>query len=281
MFDRRLPESRQVLGALHEVASGRAMARSMARQPCSPRAAPRHASGPLCACIALKELVGMCGRFTQKFTWREIRELYELVGDARNLQAHYNIAPTDTVEVVRPSVGGTAELMPMHWGLIPYWWKKPLKQAPATFNARAETVATTPMFRDAFKRHRCIVPASGYYEWLKRPDGKQPYFISTADGKVLSLAGLWDQWRNPETKEMMTSCTIIVTDANALTRTVHNRMPVVLDDADVRSWLNGTAGGEVLKPAAEDRLQMWPVSRRVNKTGNSDDDATLIDEVAV
>ena len=222
----------------------------------------------------------MCGRFTQKYTWHEIRDLYELVGDARNLQAHYNIAPTDTVEVVRLGEGGAAELVPMRWGLVPYWWKKPLKQVPATFNARAETVATTPMFRDAFKRHRCIVPASGYYEWLKRPDGKQPYFMSARDGGVLSFAGLWDRWKNPETGEYVISCTIIVTNANKLTGTIHNRMPVVLDDADMRSWLNGAAGTELLKPAAEDRLRMWPVSRRVNKTGTGDNDPTLIDEVA-
>ena len=96
----------------------------------------------------------------------------------------------------------------MRWASFPYW-KKPLKQVPATFNARAETVATTPMFRDAFKRHRCIVPASGYYEWLKMPDGKQPYFMRAADGGMLSLAGLWDRWKNPETGELMTSCTIV------------------------------------------------------------------------
>jgi putative SOS response-associated peptidase YedK len=222
----------------------------------------------------------MCGRFTQKFTWHEIRDLYELVGAARNLQTHYNIAPTDKAEVVRSSVGGTTELVPMRWGFIPYWWKKPLKPVPATLNAKAETVAHTPMFRDAFKRHRCVVPASGYYEWLKRPDGKQPYFISAADGGVLSLAGLWDQWRNPETNELMISFTIIVTDANALTGPIHNRMPVALDDADVGPWLNGAVGAEVLKPTTEDRLHMWPVSRRVNKTGTGDDDPTLIDEVA-
>jgi putative SOS response-associated peptidase YedK len=151
---------------------------------------------------------------------------------------------------------------------------------PATFNVRAETVATTPMFRDAFKRHRCIVPASGYYEWLKRPDGKQPYFMSAADGGVLSLAGLWDRWKNPETGEFLTSCTIIVTNANTLTGTIHNRMPVVLDKADARAWLQGAAGTEILKPAAENCLRMWPVSRRVNKTGTGDDDPTLIDEVA-
>jgi putative SOS response-associated peptidase YedK len=224
--------------------------------------------------------LAMCGRFTQKFTWHEVRDLYELTGAARDLPAHYNIAPTDTVEVVRPSVGGTTELVPMRWGFIPYWWKKPSKQAPAAFNARAETVASTPMFRDAFKRHRCVVPATGYYEWLKRPDGKQPYFISAADGGVLSLAGLWDRWRNPETSELMTSCTIIVTDANKLTETIHNRMPVVLDNADVRPWLSGRGGTELLRPAGEDRLRMWPVSRRVNKTGTYDEDPTLIDEVA-
>ena len=110
----------------------------------------------------------MCGRFTQRYTWREIHDLYDLTGAARNLQAHYNIAPTDIVEVVRSAVGGAAELVPMRWGLIPYWWKKPLKQLPATFNARAESVVDKPMFRDAFKRHRCIIPASGYYEWKRR-----------------------------------------------------------------------------------------------------------------
>ena len=162
----------------------------------------------------------MCGRFTQKYTWHEIRELYELAGDARNLQTHYNIAPTDTVEVVRLGESGAAELVPMRLGLIPWWWEKPVKQLPATFNARAEGIASKPMFRDAFKRHRCVVPASGYYEWLKRPNGKQPYFMSAADGGVLSFAGLWDRWKNPETGELVTSCTIVVTNANALTGTI-------------------------------------------------------------
>ena len=151
----------------------------------------------------------MCGRFTQRYTWREIHDLYNLTGAARNLQAHYNIAPTDIVEVVRSAVGGAAELVPMRWGLIPYWWKKPLKQLPATFNARAESVVDKPMFRDAFKRHRCIIPASGYYEWITKLDGKQPYFISAADGGVLSFAGLWDRWKNAETGEPVISCTIM------------------------------------------------------------------------
>jgi len=176
-------------------------------------------------------------------------------------------SPTTTLRPLIPS---------MRWGLIPNWWKKPLKQLPASFNARAESVADKPMFRDAFRRHRCIIPASGYYEWIKRPDRRQPYFISAADGGVLSFAGLWDRWKNPETSGLMTSCTIIVTDANALTRSIHDRMPVVLDKVDIGPWLKGAGGTELLPSAAEDRLRMWPVSRRVNKTGSGDDDPTLL-----
>ena len=154
----------------------------------------------------------MCGRFVQRYSWHEVQDLYELPGGpARNLQAHYNIAPTDPVGIVRLDADGATELV-MRWGLVPWWCPKPLKLLPASFNARAETVANKPMFRDAFKRHRCIVPASGYYEWLKRPDGRQPYYISAADGGVLSFAGLWDRWKNPETGEPVVSCTIIVTD---------------------------------------------------------------------
>jgi putative SOS response-associated peptidase YedK len=124
----------------------------------------------------------MCGRFVQRYTWDDLQDLYDLPdGPARNLQAHYNIAPTDSVQVLRQASNGARELISMRWGLIPWWWKKPLKQLPASFNARAETVADKPMFRDAFQRQRCVIPASGYYEWLKRPDGKQPYFISATD----------------------------------------------------------------------------------------------------
>jgi putative SOS response-associated peptidase YedK len=223
----------------------------------------------------------MCGRFVQRYTWDDIQESYELPdGPARNLQAHYNVAPTDPINVVRAAAGGQAELVSMRWGLIPWWWKKTLKEMPASFNARAETVADKPMFRDAFRRNRCVIPASGYYEWLKKQDGRQPYFISAADGGVLSFAGLWDRWKNPETGKPVISCTIIVTDANELTRRIHDRMPVVIDKADIRRWLSGEGGTELLRPAAEGGLRMWPVSRRVNKTGTGDDDPTILDEVA-
>jgi len=107
----------------------------------------------------------------------------------------------------------------------------------------------------------------------------QPYFISAADGGVLSFARLWDRWKNPDTSEPVRSC-IIVTDANAVTRPIHNRMPVILDKGDSSPWLNDAVGAELLRPLADYRLRMWPVSRRVNKTGTGDDDPTLIEEVA-
>jgi putative SOS response-associated peptidase YedK len=109
----------------------------------------------------------MCGRFTQSYTWRELVELYRLTQPARNLRPRYNVAPTTAIDVVRLGETGP-ELVPMRWGLIPGWWKKTAKEGPSTFNARAETVAEKPMFRSAFRRTRCIVPASGYYEWRAR-----------------------------------------------------------------------------------------------------------------
>jgi putative SOS response-associated peptidase YedK len=221
----------------------------------------------------------MCRRLTERYTWRELHELYGLTGTSRNLQAHYNIAPTDALDVVKPVVDGTAELVSMRWGLIPYWWRKSLKFLPATFNAPAEGVADKPMFRDAFRWQRCIVPASGYYEWIARPDGMQPYYVSAADGGTLSFAGLWDRWRNLESGEHVTSCTIIVTDANTLMRPIHGQMPVILEPAYFKAWLYGRGGAELLRSTPDDKLRICPVSRRVNHSGAGDDDPTLIDEV--
>jgi len=216
----------------------------------------------------------MCGRFTQAYTWRELVALYRLTQPAVNLQPRYNIAPTTTIDAVIPHGTGKFELVRMRWGLIPSWWKKTTKEAPSTFNARAETVATKPMFRASFKRSRCVIPASGYYEWKATPTGKQPYYISAAGGSVLSFAGLWDEWHDVETGEPMKSCTIIVTAANKFTRKIHDRMPVILGKFE--PWLAGTGGVEMLAPASEDMLRMWPVSRKVNRVGN-DSDATLIE----
>ena len=160
----------------------------------------------------------MCGRFTNRLTWREIVALYRLSVPAmpeRNLPARYNICPTDTIDAVIKRER-RRELVPMRWGLVPSWWKKKAKEAPATFNARAETVAEKPMFRDAFKRSRCLIPASGYYEWQNTPTGKQPFYYATRDGSPLTFAGLWDEWKDIETRQPLMSCTMIITNANDL-----------------------------------------------------------------
>jgi len=164
-------------------------------------------------------------------------------------------------------------------GLIPAWWKKPPKDAPATFNARAETVATKPMFRAAFKSRRCIVPASGFYEWATEKDGKQPHFFSAADGSILGIAGLWERWREPGANEDMLSATIIVTSANEWMRRYHDRMPVTPAAEDYDGWLSCASGAELFDRPGP-RMREWRVSKRVNRVGN-DDDPTLIEPIDV
>jgi len=223
----------------------------------------------------------MCGRFTNRLTWREIVTLYRLSVPAqpeRNLPGRYNICPTDTIDTVVER-DGKRDLVPMRWGLVPWWWKKKIKEMPATFNARAETVADKPMFRDAFKRSRCLIPASGYYEWQATPTGKQPFYYTTCDGSALTIAGLWDEWKDRETNLPLMSCTMIVTGANDLASKIHDRMPVLLVPKDFENWLTGKAGIDLFRPAPDDYLQVWPVSRRVNTSRAAGDDQTLIEQV--
>ena len=224
----------------------------------------------------------MCGRFTNRLTWREVVALYRLAipfEPERNLPARYNICPTDTIDVIVER-GGKRNLAPMRWGLVPSWWRGRLKDVPATFNARAETVAEKPMFRDAFRRGRCLIPVSGYYEWVGTPTGKQPYYYTSRDGSPLTIAGLWDEWKDVETRALLQSCTMIVTNANALAAKVHDRMPVLLRPDDFDDWVGGKAGTELLKPAPDDYLQAWPVSRRVNSSRAPSDDPALTERVA-
>lgn len=213
------------------------------------------------------------------YTWQELVALYRLTLGTSNLQPRYNICPTTSIGAVVES-DAKRELVPMRWGLVPSWWKSPADKVPATFNARAETVAEKPMFRAAFRRNRCIIPASGYYEWQTTPAGKQPYYFTPTDGPILSIAGLWDEWKDIGTGEPLKSCTMIITSANEFVGKVHDRMPVLLSSDQFEPWLSGKAGVEVLKPAPEDVLQVWPVSRRVNSSRADDTDPTLIEAVA-
>jgi putative SOS response-associated peptidase YedK len=219
----------------------------------------------------------MCGRFTQLYSWPELVALYRLTMLPVNLQPSYNICPTDPADVLLPKESGGLDFVRMRWGLVPYWWSKPLKQVPATFNARSDTVATKPMFRDAFKRRRCVIPMSGFYEWRQMADGKQPFFISGDEAPVLSVAGLWDNWKNRETGETIRSCTMIVTEANPFMSEFHDRMPVFVGQETLQPWLEGKAGTETLLPASAAHLKAWPVSRRVNSSKADKDDRTLIE----
>ena len=150
----------------------------------------------------------------------------------------------------------------------------------ATFNARAETVKAKPFFRDAFKRSRCLIPVSGYYEWQNTQGGKQPWYFTARDGSpALTVAGLWDEWKNRETGEPLRSCTMIITEPNDFVAAVHDRMPVLLTEQQFQPWLTGEAGLEYLKPAPNDLLQKWPVSKRVNSSRADGDDLTLIEKV--
>jgi putative SOS response-associated peptidase YedK len=224
----------------------------------------------------------MCGRFTVKAAWAELVALYRLTMNAppHNLRPRYNVCPTDPVDVVTADEG-KRELVTMRWGLVPWWWSKPLKELRmATFNARGDTVETKPVFRDAFKRSRCLIPMSGYCEWQDTPSGKQPWYFTARDGSLLlTAAGLWDEWKNRATDERLKSCTMIIAEPNAFAAEIHDRMPVFLTEEQFAPWLRGEAGAEYLKPAPNDYLQRWPVSKRVNSSKADADDPTLIEPI--
>jgi putative SOS response-associated peptidase YedK len=222
----------------------------------------------------------MCGRFTRMYTWQELVALYRLTLGTSNLQPRYNICPTTKIDAI-VSIAGKRELIGMRWGLIPSWWNKSLKEMRlATFNARADTVATKPMFRSAFKRHRCIIPASGYYEWQTTPSGKQPYYFTPKGSPILSIAGIWDEWKDPDTGKPLKSCTMMITEPNKTAVKIHDRMPVLLSPKQFEPWLSGKVGTEILKPAANGAIVAKPVSKRVNSSRADDTDSTLIDTVS-
>ena len=226
----------------------------------------------------------MCGRYMITSPVEAIREAFG-VEDRPNLGPRYNVAPTQSVPIVRaraPGEEGAAgrELVLVRWGLVPFW-AKDLKFGYRTINARAETVATAPAFRDAFRRRRCLVVADGFYEWQKRNGGKQPYLVRVRGSGPFAFAGLWESWTDKASGERTESCTIIVTRANALVAPIHDRMPVILAPADYAAWLDPAAadGRTLLRPYPAESMEAWPVSPRVGNVKN--DDAELAEPVAV
>jgi len=228
----------------------------------------------------------MCGRFTTRLTWHQLHDLYNITAPdiaprqgGLDLKPRYNVVPTDVMPVCRLNRQGRREIAMLRWGLIPYWATDP-KIGYKTINARAETVATAPAFRAAFKKRRCLVPASGFYEWKKLEDGsKQPYLIGMRDGTPFSFAGLWERWDKGEAP--VETFTIITGEPNSLVADLHNRMPVILDPGDYDTWLTAADTAipqAMLQPFPAQLMRAYPVSKRVNSPKN--DDAYLIAPIA-
>jgi putative SOS response-associated peptidase YedK len=185
---------------------------------------------------------------------------------APDLEPRFNIAPSQPVPVVRADEHGTRHLDQLRWGLIPSWAKDP-KIGHRLINARAETVAEKPSFRAAFKRRRCLVAASGFFEWQATPAGKVPMYISHPSGWPYAFAGLWEHWQGDE-GEPIESCVIITVPANNRLRSVHDRMPAILTDDAQTHWLSASTAPRdahsLLLPAPDSATNFWPVSSQVN-----------------
>ncbi len=219
----------------------------------------------------------MCGRYLITSSLEAIRRVFDVL-ESPNLRARYNVAPTQQVPVVRPGEAGR-ELVQMRWGLVPSW-AKDLSIGARMINARAETVAEKPAFRAAFRRRRCLLPADGFYEWQRTPDGqKQPYLIGLEQDEPFAFAGLWEIWKD-SAGTAVESCTIITTTANQRLSAIHHRMPVILAQADFEAWLSadglspGADGGvtihALLRPFPDRAIRTYPVSRYVNHVRNDD-----------
>jgi len=222
----------------------------------------------------------MCGRYTLIANAEAIRLLFKLPAfDERLVVPRYNIAPTQPIAIVREGPKGR-ELVPVRWGLIPNWVKDP-NLPTLLINARSEGIAERPAFRGAFRYRRCLVPASGFYEWQARGRGpKQPFAVLPAAQELIAFAGIWEDWLGADGSEIDTVA-IVTTDANEALRDIHHRMPVVIDAKDFETWLSPRthpdAAAALLRPAPPGLLTCTPVSTRVNSAGN--DDSALLEEV--
>ena len=207
----------------------------------------------------------MCGRFALKNSSQQLKQCYN-TANAVEYPARYNIAPSQPVLTIATS-NGQRLMDVMRWGLVPSW-AKDISIGNRMINARAESIEEKPSFRAAFKRRRCIIPASGFYEWHTKT--REPYFFSSKD-TVLSLAGLWEHWQSPDGSELL-SCTIVTTTANKVLAPVHERMPVILEHDALEVWLGDTQDvpllKSLLKPYDDDKLQAWAISRKVNSPSN-------------
>lgn len=211
----------------------------------------------------------MCGRFTQRTSAKELAQIFGV--DVPETRPRFNIAPTQEVLAVRQEEEDGREAVMLKWGLIPAWAKDPSTGA-GLINARGETVAEKPSFREAFRRRRCLIPADGFYEWQRQGDRKQPFYFRMKDGKPFAFAGLWERWADRGGEETET-CAILTTACNDLLRPVHERMPIILPPAAFDLWLDPKVRQPdsltpLLRPYTSEEMESRPVSLLVNSPGN-------------
>jgi putative SOS response-associated peptidase YedK len=229
----------------------------------------------------------MCGRYGRRGDKQRIAEwmqahdtnVFDEIDDT-NLAPSYNVAPQSFQPVVRldPETG-EKELTVMRWGLVPFWSKYG-KASFSTINAKSETVASSPAFREAWKSRRCLVPADLFYEWQKVDEKtKQPFAIAAKDESMFAFAGLWETWKDKQTGQKLRTFTILTTDPNALMEPIHNRMPVILHEKDYERWLAAADPShlpiDLLRPFPAEEMKCWKVGRAVGNTRNND--PSLID----
>jgi len=217
----------------------------------------------------------MCGRFKLSHRKQIIEEYFDASDWQDDWSPRYNVAPTQPVLVIRQHPRAPVRhISTMHWGLIPHW-AKDSSGAAGMINARSETASTKPAFRDPLKYRRCLIPADGFYEWQRTGTSKQPFCFEVNQGELFAFAGLWDGWKNAEGQWIKT-CSILTTVPNAVTATVHDRMPAILHPDSYDLWLDPEVNNvgvvlELVKPYDAQSMRCYPVSSRVNHAANDDE----------
>jgi putative SOS response-associated peptidase YedK len=220
----------------------------------------------------------MCGRYRLSRRKQIVEDYFECASDEPDWTPRYNIAPTQPIPVVRQHPKEPVRILSlMKWGLIPSW-SKDASGAASMINARSETAATKPAFRDALKSRRCLIPADGFYEWSRDGKTKQPFCFEVNDGQLFAFAGIWDRWVDPSGNWIKT-CSILTTTPNDVTSAVHDRMPVIFEPDTYDLWLDPgmhdmRALSDMMKPYDAQLMRCFPVSRRINHVVNDDEECS-------